>query len=71
MHPTVDFIIRQVGILHLPIITVTQELTGYNAELYRGEFYKTPEEALARMKHIWDTNGTADIKQFREDLPAA
>ena len=43
MLPTVDFVIRHVGTLYLPLITYTNEVTGATGELYRGEFKDSPE----------------------------
>ena len=71
MLPTVDFVIRHVGALYLPLITYTNEVTGATGELYRGEFKESPEEALGRAKHIWETDGTPNIREFKQSLLSA
>lgn len=59
----IDFIIRDCGYGEfLPLIVETN--TG--RELYRGDRLKSYEAAASKAKNIWETNGTGNIKEFRD-----
>ena len=59
----IDFVIRDCGygeFLSLIVVTDTKE------ELYRGERLKSFEQAAAKAKSIWETNGTGNVTRFRD-----
>lgn len=59
----IDYVIRDCGygeFLPLIVVTATQE------ELYRGDRLKSFEEAAAKAKSIWETNGTGNVTRFRD-----